>query len=599
MKKLFLLFCGIALSLCTIAQMPVPAVLDSFKRELSKAEAPARKIQLIGYMTRILMNVDLQQADMYGQQMIEIAEESRDRTLMVEALTINGDRYSYVAGRKDNIEKSIRYYNKALELARQNKLDKRIASIYLGLSRVHRFMPDLNKAIVFCNQADSYIDALDNDSLKAESSMETGTVFLQQGEKLPAMRKFLTALQIAERLKDRSLLRSAYGKLSDFYNDISEYDKAIDYKLRAMQQLSQIVSGQSVYNRVNDLNRIGSLYRTKQDYDMAMVYYEKALKLIDSLKYTPMKSMVYNSIFRMYIDNGQPAKALQYFNDHPELKNYLQTLNFGAFIDQTYGLIYTQLGRYDSAKYYYAKAAPFFEKDFNDYNRFDYNYQLGRMHRKAGETQKSIEYLMKAKEMADKIGGLYLQSSVAWELDSLYRQAGDYKNAMIYASLYNSYQDSLSKQNKEKEVVQLEVADEQQRMARESEEKAAAKRKRDSVQYLVITIGIAILFIGLVMLGMFRVSTRTIKMVGFFAFIMMFEFIFLVSKKSVYGYTQGEPWKDLLFMILLAAILLPLHHWLEHRVIKYLTSHNRLTSSGKGLVEKFKRNKPAVPAEKD
>jgi hypothetical protein len=95
----------------------------------------------------------------------------------------------------------------------------------------------------------------------------------------------------------------------------------------------------------------------------------------------------------------------------------------------------------------------------------------------------------------------------------------------------------------------------------------------------------------MVMMGMFKVSATTIKMIGFFTFLMFFEFIFLVSKKSVYSITHGEPWKDLLFMILLAAILLPLHHWLEHKVIHYLTSHNRLTASGKGLVDKVFRRK--------
>jgi hypothetical protein len=35
-----------------------------------------------------------------------------------------------------------------------------------------------------------------------------------------------------------------------------------------------------------------------------------------------------------------------------------------------------------------------------------------------------------------------------------------------------------------------------------------------------------------------------------------------------------------------AAVLVPLHHWLEHKVIKYLTSHNRLTASGKTLLSK-------------
>lgn len=92
---------------------------------------------------------------------------------------------------------------------------------------------------------------------------------------------------------------------------------------------------------------------------------------------------------------------------------------------------------------------------------------------------------------------------------------------------------------------------------------------------------------------MFRVSATTIKMVGFFSFLMFFEFIFLIFKKNIYGFTNGEPWKDLLFMILLAAILLPLHHWVEHKVIHYLTSHNRLTSSGSSLKERFFKKKKA------
>ena len=93
---------------------------------------------------------------------------------------------------------------------------------------------------------------------------------------------------------------------------------------------------------------------------------------------------------------------------------------------------------------------------------------------------------------------------------------------------------------------------------------------------------------------MFKVSVTTIKLVGFFTFLMFFEFIFLIFKKNIYSLTDGEPWKDLAFMILLAAILLPLHHWLEHKVIHYLTTHNRLTASGKGLKDRLFKKKVVV-----
>jgi hypothetical protein len=139
----------------------------------------------------------------------------------------------------------------------------------------------------------------------------------------------------------------------------------------------------------------------------------------------------------------------------------------------------------------------------------------------------------------------------------------------------------------------VEATDEQMRVVRIEKEKQEAKRKRFNIQYLGITIGITALFVALVMLGMFRVSRTTIKMLGFFAFLMFFEFIFLIFKKNIVSITEGEPWKDLLFMIGLAALLLPLHHWLEHKVIHYLTSHNRLTEAGSNLRNRLFNRKKA------
>jgi cation transport ATPase len=185
---------------------------------------------------------------------------------------------------------------------------------------------------------------------------------------------------------------------------------------------------------------------------------------------------------------------------------------------------------------------------------------------------------------------------VVAELDTLYQRTGNYKLAMDYAAINRKFKDSADKLGKEKDLLQIEVADEQQRQERIDKEKAEQKRKRDNIQYMLIIIGIASLFIIMVMLGMFKVSATTIKLIGFFTFLMFFEFLFLILKKSVYSFTKGEPWKDLLFMILLAAILLPLHHWMEHKVIHYLTSHNRLTDTGKGIVDRLLKRKKEAPA---
>src|SRR5690606_5389724 len=270
--------------------------------------------------------------------------------------------------------------------------------------------------------------------------------------------------------------------------------------------------------------------------------------------------IIYRSIINNYLADNKPQQALDYFNSHPALRNFLESLNFGYFIDQSYGYIYTRLGKYDSAEYYYKRVAPFFENSVSIANQYSYNYQLGLLYSKKGDIAKAITFFNKAKEFGDKIGRLDQMSEVAIQLDSLYRRQGNYQQALHFSSLNFQYKDSLEKLGRERDLMTVEVADEQQRQERIAREKLELKQKRDNIQYLLITIGIAALFVIMVMMGMFRVSAATIKMIGFFAFLMFFEFIFLIFKKNIYAITQGEPWKDLLFMILLAAILLPLHH---------------------------------------
>ena len=182
--------------------------------------------------------------------------------------------------------------------------------------------------------------------------------------------------------------------------------------------------------------------------------------------------------------------------------------------------------------------------------------------------------------MGEKNGQLENVQGAYKQLDSLYERKGDFKLANQYNALYYQYKDSIDKLKKENEIAQIEALDEQQRRSREEAEQAEIKRKRNQIQYMSITIGIGVLFIALVMMGWFKVSAGTIRAIGFFSFLIFFEFLFLIFKKNIYGLTQGEPLYDLAFMIGLAAILVPLHHWLEHRVIHFLTSHHMLKLRG-------------------
>jgi len=600
--RYYLLLSFVLIRVLGAAQMEA-AALDSMKQLLAASKTPAEKVSWLDNLSRTLMNVDLKEADKYGNELIIVAEESRDRQLMIDAYKSNGLRCSYFGGEKDYTARSISFYNKALEIAGKEKVEKELGGIQLSLALVYLQVPDKDKALSLVNQAFSVISTLANDSLKVESHNTFGRVYLSRNEKTLSLRNFFAALRITEELKEETkeqkrikatLARNCYLYLSNFYSTIKDYDKAIDYYTKAFKKLDEITSRNTPYQKVIDINRLGNLFAEKENSEIAIKYYEQSIQMADSLNFSSLKFPGYISLLNQYLKLEQPQKALSYMSSEQgeSLKKYLNKFGFSSVIDEVYGVIYLELGKFDSASVYLLKALPHFEKNPNNISSLEFYKYLAEFYQLTGQNEKAIKCNLKIIEISQRLGKLKSVQDAAGQLDTIYSKMENYKIANSYNGMYYLYKDSIEKLNKENELTQIEAADEQQRQERLTREKLEKTRQRNNIQYLGITLGIAALFIVLVILGMFKVSATTIKMIGFFTFLMFFEFIFLIFKKNIYALTHGEPWKDLLFMIGLAALLLPLHHWMEKKVIEYLTTHNRLTAAGQHLKTKiFKKPK--------
>jgi hypothetical protein len=209
------------------------------------------------------------------------------------------------------------------------------------------------------------------------------------------------------------------------------------------------------------------------------------------------------------------------------------------------------------------------------------------LYSKTGNPRKSLEYWMKGKTIADERGDLDLQKTAAQNMDSLYQKLGDFRSAYQCRTRYYTLKDSIEKLSTEKDLMLLEVDNENKRRQLEEETAEKEKMARHNIQYMGITAGIAGVFIVLVMMGTFSVSKTTIRILGFFAFIFLFEFIILLADNQIHHWTHGEPLPILAIKIGLISILLPLHHWMEGKVIHYLTTRKMLELNAKDLLSKF------------
>lgn len=293
----------------------------------------------------------------------------------------------------------------------------------------------------------------------------------------------------------------------------------------------------------------------------------------------------------MYLNSNQMEKALQIFNSRKELKNFMHNAGFDYIIYQAYGAAYTEMGKLDSGFYFLKKAEEGFETRSNATNRFWFYTTMASHFKKRRDYKNALAYSLKAKIISDDLSDLELKQTVAQNLDSLYQQVGDFKNAYQYNAQNHQYTDSLEKLSAEKEVLMMEVEDENKRKERELLQAEEDKRTRHNIQYMGITAAIAGVFIMLIMLGVFSVSQPTIKILGFFAFIFLFEFIILLADNQIHHWTHGEPWKILAIKIGLISILLPLHHSLEEKAIHYLTSRKMMEIKRNKIFSGFQHNK--------
>jgi hypothetical protein len=162
--------------------------------------------------------------------------------------------------------------------------------------------------------------------------------------------------------------------------------------------------------------------------------------------------------------------------------------------------------------------------------------------------------------------------AVYQNLDSIYTALGDYKNALGAHRNYDLYQDSLDNQNKKEDILREEIAAEEESMKKAEQDEIKATERKHDIQYRIIILGGILLLIGLLAIGFFHPPKWLIRGLAFVSFIFIFEFIILILDSKLHHWFHGAPLPILGVKVLIACLLVPLHHFTEHKVTHFLQS---------------------------
>lgn len=551
---------------------------DSLKKNLTTARDDRERVQALLSLALFYNILDSVQSEKYVRQAIEVAELSRDRKLMITAYLKNGARYLNNASLSGMVDHALDNFRLAEKIARENGMDNELIESYTMLARGFGEQGDNDRALEYSNLAVAAVGGKVDDSVKVVAYISLGDTYQLRNEKLLAFRNYLEAANIAEQSGNTTSIRDADEKLGEFYRNIGDYEKAIDYRMRAIQVTR---AADDRFTLLNEYRMLGRIFEQKKDYDLALAMYTHTLALADSLKFEIYKINSYIDIFTMYFNGKQYKKGMDYLNLHPEVIAITQKGGLQYFVDEYYGSAYAGQGQFDSAYFYLHRAEQAVGQQGSPYVKYEIYNQFGDFYKQKGDNRQAVDYYQRVRQIGLAIKNLDILQKSALNLDTVYQRLGDYKSAHFYNSAYESYTDSLRNLSREADMLSLEVKNDNQRRERLAKEEETRIEHRHNVQYMGFTVGLIAVFVVLVMLGIFAVSPRTIRALGFFSFIFLFEFIILLADKQIHEVTQGEPWKVLLIKVFLAALLLPLHHWLEHKVIHYLTTRRKIVLPGR------------------
>ncbi len=508
---------------------------------------------------------DKRLADSTGQKAIEFAEASYQPSLLLLAYIRyleNNDISAYLT-------KSLRFAQEAVTLSKIVNNPKLEWQALKSAVMVNIAAYKYDKALAISYQALALADALQNDEYKAWSYLLIGQSLEGNNQKIEAFRNYLTTSSLAGKLQNASLLKKCYSLLSGFYNNNKIYSKAIDYKLKEVDVILQSLPVDSVglmwakYDlQVIDVNSNNNKLNTRsiQDIlDFAVRNNQPRLKNYEVALYRS------HLIAADKISQLTEFYTLQFPEEFARLSIEYPSLYFRlkAYFNE-------DEGKDDSALFYLNKAEQLIQSDPNKILQSNFYQRFGQFLVRQGKQQPAISKFLKSYELAQQASYFEYMLSASKSIEILYAGMGDYKNAFIFSGLNRALTDSISKLTQNDQLLALEIDHETKQLERLSELNQIETHRRHNIQYMAITIVIIAMFILLIMLGSLTIPTWVIKVLGFFSFILFFEFIIMIADHKIYEVTHNEPWKILLIKIGLIAILLPFHHWIEKRVIHYL-----------------------------
>ncbi|MEO8111112.1 MAG: tetratricopeptide repeat protein [Ginsengibacter sp.] len=321
-------------------------------------------------------------------------------------------------------EKSLVYYQQALELSKQIKNNRLILSSTVDVGIAYIESNDLDKALAYLLTAIPVAKQVNDTGKIAAVLCNIGNVHLHKKDPVKAISYYLQATALLEKSSDKGRLPALYANICSLLNDQKEFDKAIAFGNKAAELAEQSDNYYAAADALINLsNSYGYLKNLQKQYTLLL----KALPLAMKNNDPEQIATVYNNIGDYYYQQKQYQSSLN---------NYLESHNYVL-----------QMG--------------------NKYHLCTSYSMLALLYNKLNQNDKALQYIVEAESLADSVGARANKKEIYLTRAEIEEQRGNFKIAYDYLYKSSEIKDSLFKVETSEKVADIEARYENEKKQKE------------------------------------------------------------------------------------------------------------------------------------
>ena len=403
-------------------------------------------------------------------------------------------------------------------------------------------------------------------------------------------------LEIATNPKNDSLLAQTYVNIAYYFYLTSDYKQALENDFKSLAFAESSGSGYNIWFAYKE---IGALYKEIKNYPEALKYLKKSEPFLAAINMRDPtnSSRTYSHIAETYLGLGKIDSALRYVQLTNEFTSRQNDPYGYARMLYIFASVYKASGDTDLAESYYKKCIAFSdEQDINlpyvtastDYGKFLYDNK---------EYNLALQYALAAYDKSIEVKNKSGVIEAASLLRKAYYAIGQKDSSYYFANVKDAYTDSVFNEQQNNQIQNITFA--QQIKEKEDQVKSSdeAQQRNENIQFALIAFGIITFIVFFLLLTRSIIANeRLISFFGVLGLLIVFEFINLLLHPWLASFTHESPVLMLLALVLIASLLIPLHHKLEHWIKEKMIEKNKAIrlAAAKKTIEQLGADKSSI-----